>query len=554
MKILNMKIYNPVGEEIRNIDFKTSGASIIYGKIAQPSKKKKTTNSIGKTLLLKFIGYIFGKKEKKKDYSDKIKGWHLKAKVLHKSNEYIIERTLGDTSSITIDGQSYSYNNYIKFFDIDQKQNSRQILLYRRQNIISDVNVKPTKDETMTVLTLLKLNNVIELFMDMRNIQEKVKAISDYSKKFKDTLNDLKEKEFLLEQEKYKKEKELLELSNRIKSLKIAEDSVGLVELHSEKKYQLKNLKIQQEELKNKIYRMNELIDEMKNTDLSANDVLKIYNMAKVNIPEMVQRTINEVQKFYDDMFSDKIEQYSLDIDKYSKQVSVIQEKIDELTPIVDDLATKIADNDLFKEAMNLYQLKNEELSQIESDYNQIVGSVSNLSEKKNLQNDINQKYITLEDQMKQYDSKISEYRKYIFDLVNEIYGDDNTAYFDINVSSSTKRVESSPIVFDMNLTGEFGEGVKAVKNVLMDLLLFFYNSRIEFLIQDSACFEGIDKRQLSTLINIIHRTAVDIDKQYIFSINEYHIDKSDEELQQLIEERTVLPLSEDDTLLKFRF
>ena len=299
---------------------------------------------------------------------------------------------------------------------------------------------------------------------------------------------------------------------------------------------------------------MNELIEEMKNTDLSSDDVLKIYNMAKVDIPEMVQRTISEVQKFYDDMFRDKIEQYSLDINKYNQQVLVIQEKINKLTPVVDDLAARIADNNLFKEAMNLYQLKNEELSQIESDYNRIVGSISNLSEKKSLQNDINQKYITLENQMKQYDSKISEYRKYIFNLVNEIYGDDNKAYFDINVSSSTKRVESSPIVFDMNLTGEFGEGVSAVKNVLMDLLLFYYNSKIEFLVQDSACFEGIDKRQLSTLINIIHRTAIDIDKQYIFSINEYHIDKGDDELQQLIGERTVLPLSEDDTLLKFRF
>ena len=73
MKILNMKIYNLEGEEIRNIDFKTSGASIIYGKIEHPSKKKKTTNSIGKTLLLKFVGYIFGRKEKKKEVQEKEK-------------------------------------------------------------------------------------------------------------------------------------------------------------------------------------------------------------------------------------------------------------------------------------------------------------------------------------------------------------------------------------------------------------------------------------------------------------------------------------------------
>lgn len=549
-----MKIYNKTGAEIRNIDFNLSGASIIYGKIEQPSKKKKTTNSIGKTLLLKFIGYILGRKESKNDYSDKIIGWHLEAKILHKNKEYIIERTLGDSSSITIDGQNYTYNNYIKYFDINAKQNSKQILLSRRQNIISDINISPTKDDTMTILTLLKLNNVIDLFMDMRNIQEKVKAITDYSKKFKDTLQELKEKEFLLEQEKYKKEKELAELSNRINSLKIAKDSVELVELHSEKNYQLKNLKIEQEEIKAKIISLNELISEMENTDLSSKDVLKIYNIAKINIPEMVKRTIDEVQMFYDNMFADKIGKYTSDVEMYNQQVIKIQEQINELTPIVDDLASKISDNSLFKEAMNLYQLKNEELSQIERDYNQIVGSISNLLEKKNLQNDINQKYITLEEQMKQYDGKINEYRTYIYNLVNEIYGDDNKAYFDINVSSSTKRVESSPIVFDMNLIGEFGEGVRAVKNVLMDLLVFFYNNKIEFLIQDSACFEGIDTRQLSTLISIINKTAIEINKQYILSINEYHIDKTDEELQKLIQDRNIILLSEDDTLLKFRF
>ena len=554
MKILKMRIYDPSGEEIRNIDFNTSGASVIFGKIDQPSEKKKTTNSIGKTLLLKFIGYFFGKKEKKGDYSNKIIGWHLYAELLYNNKKYTVERTLGDTSSITINGESISHNNYIKFFNIDQKQNSRQMLLYRRQNIISDVNKNPTKDETITVLNLLKLNNIVELFTNMRNIQEKVKALSDYSKHFENTLNSLKEKEFLLEQEKNKKRKELEELTHRIETLKISEDSVEIINIHSEKNYQLKNLKIEQEDLKIKIARLNELIEEMEKTDLTSSDVLKIYNMAKIDIPEMVKRKVEEVQKFYEDMFGDKIEKYSQDIEKYKKKVNNLQEQISDLTKVVDDLASKIADNNLFKEAMNLYQLKNNELSQIESEYNQIIGSISNLSEKNNLQNDINQKYIVLEEQIKQYDNKINEYRKYIFDLVNEIYGDDNKAFFDISVSSSKKRVESSPIVFDMNLTGEFGEGVGAVKNVLMDILLFFYNSKIEFLIQDSACFEGIDKRQLSTLINIIHKTALEIDKQYIFSINEYHIDKADDDMQRLISERTVIQLSEDNTLLKIRF
>ena len=554
MKILNMKIYDPHENELRNINFNSSGASIIFGKITQPSEKKKTTNSIGKTLLLRFVGYIFGKKEKKTDYSEKIRGYHIQAIVSFQGNEYIVDRTLGDNKSIKINGQNYTYNKYLNFFNIDVRQTSKQIMLKRRQNIISDVGMRPTKDETMTVLSLLKLNNVLELFKNMRNTQEKVKAIKDYSVKFKDTLSELKEKEFLLEQEQLKKKKELDELSIKIEKLQIAEDSVELIQLHSEKKYKLKNLKLEQENLKLRINRLNELIDEMKNVDLTYSDVLKIYEMAKVDVPDMVKRTLDDVQKFYDSMFSDKINVYSNNVKEYQEKIDKIQREIVELTSVVDDLASKISDNNLFKEAMNLYQIKSAELSNVESEYNKTVGAISNLSEKKTLELEINKQYIILEEQMKQYDSKITEYRKYIFDLVNEGYGDDNKAFFDIAVSSSSKRLESSPIVFDLNLIGEFGEGVNAVKNVLMDILIFFYNTNIEFLIHDSACFEGIDKRQLSTLLEIINNIALDINKQYIFSINEYHVDATDEKLKELIENRTVLALSEDDTLLKFKF
>ena len=132
MKILNMKIYDPHENELRNINFNSSGASIIFGKITQPSEKKKTTNSIGKTLLLRFVGYIFGKKEKKTDYSEKIRGYHIQAIVSFQGNEYIVDRTLGDNKSIKINGQNYTYNKYLNFFNIDVRQTSKQIMLKRR--------------------------------------------------------------------------------------------------------------------------------------------------------------------------------------------------------------------------------------------------------------------------------------------------------------------------------------------------------------------------------------------------------------------------------------
>jgi uncharacterized protein YydD (DUF2326 family) len=61
MKILELKIKNSSGEIIRDIEFSEIGISFIFGDILEPKNLGGTINSLGKTLLLKCIDYIFGK-------------------------------------------------------------------------------------------------------------------------------------------------------------------------------------------------------------------------------------------------------------------------------------------------------------------------------------------------------------------------------------------------------------------------------------------------------------------------------------------------------------
>lgn len=554
MKIINLKIFNPYDDEIRDIDFKENGASVIFGKIEEPTEKQKTTNSIGKTLLLRFIGYILGKKEKKKDYSDAIYGWKLVAKVLYNGKEYEVERILGDSKSIKLNGENITYSKYLQFFDINLGMVSKQISYTRRKNIISEVQVSPTKDDIKNTLLLLKISNILDLYNKMRALQERVKSIKDYSKQFKEDLKVLKEEEFFLEQEKIKLETELKNISSRIENLEISQDSMELMEVLSRNKYELKLIKNKQEEYQLRIRRLKDLIHDIDKSEIKSSDVLNIYQQAKIDLPDMIKRDLNEVQMFYDSMFEDKKETYLKDINNYQKTVDDLDKQIQELSKLVDSLAARVADNNLFTEAMGIYQTKNDELLNVESRYSMIQGSISNLSQKKEIENDINTKYIELEDDFKQYESLISEYRKYIYDLVSKVYGSKNKAFFDISISSSKRRVESSPITFNLKLEGDFGEGISAVKNILMDILIFNYNNQIEYLVHDSSCFEGIDKRQLSTLINIIHSTAKSINKQYIFSINEYHISKDDSDFMKIVKDTSSITLSEEETLLLIRF
>ena len=342
------------------------------------------------------------------------------------------------------------------------------------------------------------------------------------------------------------------EIKNKIDHLNISDDSMKLIKMHSEKNSNLKEKKILLEKNQIRINRLDELIEECNKSDISYKDIISLYNQAQIVIPESTKRTLNEVQQFYDDMFKDKREIYEKEMKELETKNNKLQEEIESLSKEVDNLSAKISDNDIFKEAMNLYEIKNTELTENQEEYGRVSGVIDDLSNKKKIEDSIKAKYIILEQKLEMYKELINEYRTYVFNLVNEIYEDDQDAYFDIEIPSD-KRVKSMPIRVTLNLKGDKGEGISAVKNIVIDLLILYYNNLVEYLIQDSSCFEGIDKRQVATLIIKANEIATEKDKQYIVSVNEYHLQKDNEQLMKLVEEKTKLELSEDSLLLKKR-
>lgn len=551
MKILQLKIIDDKGTEIRNIEFYEKGMTMIYGKIVKPKNDKKTSNSIGKTLLFKFISYILGRKEEKKDYPQDIIDWKLEANILYNGEIYAIDKILG-FNEYKVNGEKYSYNKYIEFFKIERGINSKQIFLEKRNNIISSINKSPTKDDVKNFLILLKLNELIDIFVQTKTEQEKLKSYNEYNKFFKDDIKTLEKKQFVLLQKKTKLEQELQGIKNKIDHLNISEDSMKLIKIHSEKNSNLKEKKISIEKNQIRINRLNELIEECNKSDISSKDIISLYNQAQIVIPESTKRTLNEVQQFYSDMFKDKKEIYEKELKELEIKNNNLQEEVKSLSKEVDNLSSKISDNDIFKEAMNLYEIKNTELTENQEEYGRVSGVIDDLSNKKKIEDAIKEKYIILEQKLEMYKELINVYRTYVFNLVNEIYEDDQEAYFDIEIPSD-RRVNSMPIRVTLNLKGDKGEGISAVKNIVIDLLILYYNNLVEYLIQDSSCFEGIDKRQVATLIIKANEIATEKDKQYIVSVNEYHLQKDNEKLMKLVEEKTKLELSEDSLLLKKR-
>ncbi len=96
---------------------------------------------------------------------------------------------------------------------------------------------------------------------------------------------------------------------------------------------------------------------------------------------------------------------------------------------------------------------------------------------------------------------KINRYKQFIYEMVNKIYIEETrNPYLSINISDGRQKYKAIPVKIDLSIDGDDGEGIGAVKCLLFDFLIMNYNEEIEFLIEDSSCFEGIDRRQVKKI------------------------------------------------------
>jgi hypothetical protein len=213
MKILNLKIKDASNETVRDIEFKEVGISFIYGDIQEPKNLGATINSLGKTLLIKCIDYIYGANEDPKIIKDMIYGYVLEAIIKYRNVNYLIRRTLGNSEEILINNKPYSLTNYKLFFDIKRSLCGKQLIVNKKANEIS-YRTNPNKDDVINFLTLLSLNDILQSIDEIYSAQD---AIKDYKKNKQDLIAfygdfDLKQ----IDEEIYFVDKEVKRLTHEL--------------------------------------------------------------------------------------------------------------------------------------------------------------------------------------------------------------------------------------------------------------------------------------------------------------------------------------------------
>ena len=555
MKILELKIKNALGEVKREISFDEVGVSFIYGDIQDPKNLGATINSLGKTLLLKCIDYIFGANKDSRIIKEAIHNYRLEALVLHNGKRFNIHRILGNSDEIYINNTPYSLTDYKNYFGIKRSLYSKQFILSKKSTEIS-YGTNPSKDDVISCLELLNLLDMLDAINNIYKSQDKISKLKDNKKEMVSfygnfDIKQIDEEIYFIDKEVERVTAELKRISQKIKSIEISDIQRNIVEEYAEKSKQLKNLKIKYEQNRLECERLMQFIENSNKIDISSEHILVIFKKAQQEVPEMVQRSIQEVEEFHKKVYEERKEFLSHKIDVIQLEMNLLNDKMESLSTEIDKIGAVISTNEVYQESIELYGKYNTDLqdlkyrqgklSQVKEIDNSIEEEDTNLSNSFNHANQIRKKYEEL----------VQKYRDFIFGITKEIYDNDVNSYFDIKVRQ--KHLKNRPVFFEFTLKGDAGEGVSEVKKNLMDFLICRYSTCQEMMIQDSSCYNGIDPRQVVGMLTQLNKIAEESDKQIIIAINKYQLGDY-ENVIKMVEKNSVITLAEKNNLLGFEF
>lgn len=555
MKILNLKIISPQGEIVRSINFAEAGISIILADIKKKEDFKETINSLGKTLLLKMVDYLFGSNNDKSYFKEEIKGYVIEGTIKYREAYYLCSRILGSPENNSINKKRYGLDEYKSFFSISRGFLDKQIFLEEKNNLISPRS-NPGCSDYLDFLTLLKLEEVGEKARYIYTTQDKISGLKDSRRLLlgshgSSKPSKLEEEIFLLDKRVEEYEEKLSGITKKIETIQTVDLKEDVFDEFSNKNIKLKEIIRNMELKKIEKERLERFMEESRKTDITSEDVLAIYNQAAIEVPDMVKKEIQKVQEFHEKVYLERKDYLSKQIVELEKGYGELEQEFKDIAAKVDRLGKLISENKAYKEAILYYEKFTKELNDLKFKQGQLF-------QLKNIQKDIDNKSRQLtkyfeeaKDILEKKKELVDCYTNFIYELVRLIYNEDVSAYFDIKIRD--RHLTRRPVEVVLQLRGDTGEGVGNVRKLLIDYLVFYYNEELDILIQDSSCYNGIDPRQVASMIKELDALAKKANKQAIVSLNKYQI-AYDGENERFLKQNSSLVLSEKEKLLGFSF
>lgn len=538
-----MEIIDQNDNLVREIDLKNQYYMI--GEVEQ-SIDKKTSNALGKTAFLQMVSYCLCGNII--DELKKLQNYKLKLNVIKDTKETEIIRVIGSTI-VSIDGYEYPLDLAKEKLNINRSMIHHQIHLDERKNIILD---KPNRFELyQAAFSILGLSDeLIKSSADFYNTSNKIVSLSSRKK---DLLSKIKNND-----DKIIINKQLEEIDaqlNRINEL-------------DEKEIEIQNENFLK--LRESLKRKKDLLLFNKNENMHRINIISDYIHSLENVPKETLSFIKRADKELADVISLKMDKAI----EYHKLFSVERTKMlfnekKQLEEEINDFDKELFDIDRRLPSISETLKNTNEIKKLFSIQNQLFDKrkalmLANQSvlEVDNINREIEllkqNKTVLREELLNQnMEETKKQFIDYSNDLVKKLYPEFFTSFFDINIIDYNKiNTAKIPINFNFRINKDHSEGVRNVRNIIVDLIMLKYSKNIEFMAWDSSTFNGIDPNQLKILFEEMIKISREQNKQVIISFNSFQLGKYYEKMfnDDVIPSANKLILTHNSTLLNIEF
>jgi uncharacterized protein YydD (DUF2326 family) len=536
-------------ESFQSIEFNKVGLSLVIGckDTKQQSNIKDTYNGVGKTLMLYIINFCLASNEIKA-FKEKLPSWIFYLDFSINENKYTAHRNTSLQHEIYLNEEKLTLDDFkkrlakelfyleesipnITFRSLMSKFMRRSRDEYANYAGVSDRAVN-NWDTVLVLSYLLGLDYSKNL--SKYNLKVKQKE-ADAAKK--NIQNDSILKEYF--NFNGNTEIELVDLEEKISSLTKELTDFNIAENFHEIQQQADNKAAEIQTITNQEFSLNHALKQIEKslqikTDISFLQVTNLYKNAGLQIPELIQKRLDDVQNFHIDLLKSRTNKLTNEKEKILLKQKEIEEKRLALSKEHDNLLRylkgkgALEQRDALKQQLSDFQKKKEALSQGQKLFQQYEIKKSELKGLLDKENTETEKYLNYSEEGKEIKaSNLKFFRK----LANEFYNHEKNGFIIENNSGNAQvRFTLHP-----HIDYDSSDGINEVKIFCFDwmLLLGQHRHQNKCLIHDSRLFDAMDPRQASTALRIAIKMCEENNMQYIITLNESKYNEILHELEQ---------------------
>ncbi|WP_434324804.1 DUF2326 domain-containing protein [Mycoplasma capricolum] len=571
MFIKRLKISTP-NQVIRDLEFK-KGLNLIVDN-TPINDLTQTGNNVGKTTVLKLISFCLAgdaddiyKGIESQTTNEIVKNFLINSKVLITlelvenldnpfSNKVTIQRNFLNTKKekiIRVNDKDLASKNELakELLDVifpnhqSEKPSFREIishnLRYKDQSINNTLKTlhSTAKDAQYEILHLFLLGFSFSNSKELLDFQNQLKFEQDHLKKL---LSSNSDKQIYVDTSKII-DNEINELNKKKETLNIDEDFQINLDAFNEIKHNISMLSNKIGLLEIRKNSINDFINRM-NSNRSSVDTKQlelIYNQTNLFIPKL-HKTFDQLVNFHNKMLDEKIAFASKELPEIFKQMSSLQNQLNELLKVEKDLSVRLSKDDTFKELDKIIT----QLNKKHYEKGEYETKLSQINDSEEIIFKLKQKISLLSNNLysKEFKNKLDErlntFNKYFQRLSDTLY---NERYF---LTYSIENEKSKPYYkFNLSVLNH-SSGKKQGEIICYDLAYIqfadhFNINCLHFLLNDKK--ELMSDNQLISISNYL----LNSNAQLIISILK---DKIPDKVWK--NSNVVLELSQKDKLFKF--